>query len=237
MSIPRATERLRAEPESSPKGGKSERTRAEILDTAFEFLWSRPFREMNVNSLMATTTVSRSAFYQYFRDIHELMETLLVTLEQEILDGAQPWLLAAGDPVALLNESLSELVRVCYRRGPFLKAVADASTTDKRLEEAWNGFLGRFDDAVSARITADQEAGLVPTFVPRPLAVALNRLDAYTFIQAFGQRPRSQPDPVKEAITRLWISSLYGTKWLNTQTSNLVRRHTMDPEALRGNAL
>lgn len=232
MSVPGSSSSLRAEPKLTARVRRSERTRAEILSAAFEFLWSRPFREMTVNSLMASTMVSRSAFYQYFRDLHELMETLLVTLEEEILAGAEPWLLGVGDPVALLNDSLDELVRVCYRRGPFLKAVADASTSDKRLEDAWNGFLGRFDDAVSARIAADQASGMIADFDPRPIAVALNRLDAYTFIQAFGKRPRSQPEPVKEAIKRLWISSLYGAKLLDTRKSRLVREKELDPETL-----
>jgi AcrR family transcriptional regulator len=232
MSVSRANERLRAEPEPTPKVGKSERTRAEILDAAFDFIWSRPFREMTVNSLMASTTVSRSAFYQYFRDLHELMETLLTTLEDEILQGAAPWFFGVGDPVALLDDSLNKLVAACYRRGPFIKAVADAAPTDRRLEEAWNNFLERFDDSVSARISVDQELGLIANFESRPLASALNRLDAYTFVHAFGQRPRNNPEPVLQAIRRLWISTLYGPEWLEANMSTLVREQEMDPESL-----
>lgn len=232
MSETGTNERLRAAPEPTLRVGKSERTRAQILDAAFEFLWARPFREMSVNALMASTAVSRSAFYQYFRDLHELMESLLETLEGEVLTGAQPWFLGVGDPVALLDESLDELVRICHLRGPFLKAVADAATTDKRMEGAWNSFLGRFDDAVAARITADQESGLISKFEARPFAVALNRLDAYTLIHAFGQHPRGETEPVKQAIKRLWIASLYGPQWLDERTSNLVRKQALDPESL-----
>jgi AcrR family transcriptional regulator len=237
MSAFRANERLRAEPQPTSKVGKSERTRAEILDAAFDFIWSRPFREMTVNSLMASTTVSRSAFYQYFRDLHEPMETLLEMLEDEILQGAAPWFFGAGDPVVLLDDSLSALVAACYRRGPFIKAVADAAPTDKRLEEAWNNFLRRFDDAVCARIAVDQELGLIADFDPRPLASALNRLDAYLFVHEFGQRPRNKPEPVLQAIRRLWISALYGPEWLGAKTSTLVREQAMDPESLAAYAV
>ena len=208
---------------SAGRQAKSERTKAEIVEAAFEFLWSRPFREMTVNTLMANTSVSRPAFYQYFQDVHELMETLLVTLEQEILVGAEPWFTGAGDPVALLNRSLGELVRVCYRRGPFLKAIADAAPTDRRLEDAWNQFLNRFDQAVSARIAADQSLGLIEEFDPMPFAVVANRMDAYAFVHAFGRRPRNRPEPVLEAITRVWIPALYGERWLATGSSELVR--------------
>jgi AcrR family transcriptional regulator len=193
------------------------------VDAAFRFLWSRPFREMTINSLMASTPVGRSAFYQYFGDVHELMETLLTSLGDEIVAGATPWLEGDGDPVALLDESLASLVEICHRRGPFIGAISDAATTDSRLEKAWAGFLRRFDDVVAARIGADQAAGLIPAFDPGPLAAALTRMDAYTFVHAFGRHPRSDPQAVRDAITRVWLSSLYGGKWVDLRRSDLVR--------------
>ena len=224
MSQRRPVERLFAEPEPIPRIGRSERTRAEILDAAFEFLWSRPFREMTVNSLMATTSISRSAFYRYFEDVHGLMEALLARLESEILEGASPWLSDDGDPVALLFESLAAEVRICYRYGPFLKAVSDAAGTNARLEDEWNWFLDRFDDAVSERVAADQELDLIEPFDPRPVATALNRVDAAMYVRAFGQRPRKRPEPVLDAIARLWISTLYGQQWATSGVSTLHRK-------------
>jgi AcrR family transcriptional regulator len=224
VSHPRATKRLVAEPEPIPRIGRSERTRAEILDAAFEYLWSRPFRDMTVNSLMATTSISRSAFYRYFDDIHELMQALLTRLESEILEGASPWLSENGDPVALLYESLAAEVRICYRHGPFIKAISDAAGTNAQLEDEWNWFLDRFDDAVSERIVADQELGLIEAFDPRPVATALNRVDAAMYVRAFGHRPRSRPEPIQEAITRVWVSTLYGQQWVTSRTSTLYRK-------------
>lgn len=224
VSHPRATKRLVAEPEPIPRIGRSERTRAEILDAAFEYLWSRPFRDMTVNSLMATTSISRSAFYRYFDDIHELMQALLTRLESEILEGASPWLSENGDPVALLYESLVAEVRICYRHGPFIKAISDAAGTNAQLEDEWNWFLDRFDDAVSERIVADQELGLIEAFDPRPVATALNRVDAAMYVRAFGHRPRSRPEPIQEAITRVWVSTLYGQQWVTSRTSTLYRK-------------
>ena len=215
---------LRVSPQPARRIVKSDRTRAAILNAALDFLWSRPFREMTVTSLMSSTSVSRSAFYQYFNDLHEVMETLLDILQQEILAACAPWISGVGDPVALIQETLAGLIRVCYQRGPFLRAITDAATSDKRLEEAWRQFLGGFDDAASARIEGDQKQGLIPGFDARPVAFVLNRLDAYTLIQAFGQRPRNQPVPVREALARVWIFSLYGAEWVDQGSSNLIRR-------------
>jgi AcrR family transcriptional regulator len=203
--------------------GRTEHTRAEILNAAFRFLWSRPFRDMTVNRLMAQTTVSRPSFYNYFADTHELMESLLAILESDILAGANPWLADEGDPVALLHESLAAEVHICYRCGPFLKAVTDAAGTDARVEAGWYRLLARFDDAVNERIIADQELGLIESFDPRPVATALNQANASMYVRAFGQRPRGQPGPVLDAISRLWISSLYGKRWVASRSSTLHR--------------
>jgi AcrR family transcriptional regulator len=221
--IKRSSSRPRVTPQSVSRIGKSERTRAAILDAALEFIWSHPFRDMTVKSLTTSAGLSRSAFYQYFDDLHDLMETLLDMLKDEVMAVTGPWFTGAGDPIALLNESLTGLVEVCYRLGPILRATDDAAASDKRLEHAWAQFFDQFDDAVTARIEADQAQGLIPDFDARPVAIALNCLDAYTLIDAFGQRPRRQPEPVREALARIWISTLYGSEWIGKGSSNLVR--------------
>jgi len=214
---------LQVNPQPTLKVEKSERTRVAILNAGLEFVWSHPFRDMTVNALMASTGLSRSAFYQYFRDLHDLMETLLDMLMDEVFAATESWFQGTGDPIVLLNESLTGLVDVCYRLGPILRATDDAAASDERLETAWLQFVGQFDDAVTTRIEADQKQGLIPVFDARPLAIALNRLDVYTLIEAFGQDPRSQPEPVHEALSRIWISTIYGCEWLGDGSSDLVR--------------
>ena len=214
----------RIRPQPVARVVKSDRTRAAILDSAFEFIWSHPFREMTVKSLMNQTGTGRSTFYRYFSDLHEVMEALLEMLQGEIFTAAQPWLTGVGDPVALMHETLDGLVRVCYQRGPFIRAMSDAATTDKRFEDAWEQFLEGFDDAGTARIESDQEQGLIPDFPARPVATSLNILDAYMLIEAFGQRPRKQQEPVRKALARIWVSTLYGSEWAEHKTSTLVRK-------------
>ena len=214
---------LQVKPQPTPALRKADLTRTAILNAALDFLWSRPFRDMTVSSVMSPTGVGRSAFYQYFNDLHELMEALLDMLQEEILTSSAPWLLEVGDPVALIRGSLTGLVDVCYQRGPFLRAITDAAVTDKRLEKAWTRFLGGFDDAGFTRIEDDQKQGLITNFDVRPVAIALNRLNASTLIEAFGQHPRSQPEPVREALARIWISTLYGSEWSESESSDLIR--------------
>jgi len=214
---------LRLSPKPSHRTAKSERTRTAILNAALDFVWVHPFHEMTVSSLMASTGVCRAAFYQYFSDLHELMEALLALLQDEIYEVVAPWLIETGDPVSLMSEAIDGLVRVCYERGPFIKAISDSAASDKRFEKAWEQFLTQFDDAGCARIKADQEQGLIPDFDPCSVMFALNRLNAYTIIDAFGQHPRKDPEPIREALARIWASSLYGVEYIGTGSSTLVR--------------
>lgn len=217
------TARPRVVPESVLKVGKSDRTRAAIMDSAIEFIWTHPFRDLTVGKLMTSAGLSRSAFYQYFNDLHDLMESLLNMLLNEVFAVTGSWFEGVGDPIALLKDSLSGLVDVCYTFGPILRATDEAAAYDKQLEKAWKKFVGQFDDAVTARIEADQEQGLITNFDARPVAIALNRLDAYTLIEAFGQRPRSNKEPVLEALTKIWVSTLYGSELVGSKSSDLVR--------------
>ena len=188
---------------------KADRTRLAILDAALALLWSRPFRDLTVADVMAEAGSSRPAFYQYFHDLHELMEELLREMGEEIFQVAEPWFRGEGDHLAALHDGLREVVRVGYERGPIFRAVLDAATTDERLEQVWSSFMRQFDDAVCDRIEAQQANGLVPEFEARPMAVALNRLDVSMLTYAFGRRPRGDPDAVHRALFRIWSSALY----------------------------
>ncbi len=152
------------------------------------------------------------------------METVLVMLQGEIFNAAKPWISGIGDPVALINEAITGLVQIAYERGPIYRAFTDAAATDAHSETAWKTFLNGFDDAATVRIEADQKQGLIPNLEARPVAIALNRLDTYTLIEAFGQHPRREPEPVREALIQIWVSTLYGSEWLGSRSSNLVRR-------------
>ena len=84
-------------------------------------------------------------------------------------------------------------------------------------------FARQFNNTVTERIEADQAQRLIAVFDVRPVAIAINRLNASTLIQAFGQHPGSQPEPVRQALTRIWASTLYGVGFPDKESSTLVR--------------
>lgn len=212
------TESIKIWPRNIPadysKFRKSEQTRQNILNTALEFLWIHSFRDLTITGLTNQAGISRTCFYQYFGDLHNLMEKLLNDLKWEILAAAEPWLIAKEDSIEKLSESLYAVVKVCYERGPILRAIFESAPMDERLEKAWNDFVKAFDDAVTARIIQDQATGLAADFEARSVAIALNRMDIGILIHHFGRNPRSELQPVYQAIARIWLNTIYGKETL-----------------------
>ena len=206
---------------------KSEQTRARILDGAMQLLWSAPYRELTVSTLMAHVGVSRPAFYQYFQDLHGLMEELLRIMREDLLEATRPWFAGEGDPVTAMRQSLRAMTGVSYEWGPFIRAVSDAATADGWLERTWFAFLNEFDVAVAERIGQLQLLRDSPSLDPMTVAVSLNRLNVSMIVFAFGRRPRRDPGPVCEALTRIWVATLHpetieggGTSWEGSEAGN-----------------
>jgi AcrR family transcriptional regulator len=165
---------------------------------------------LTVGEVMAGTTLSRPAFYQYFTDVHDLIVSLLADIEAIMHQTADPWISGEGEPIAALRESLRGVVETCVQHGPIIRAVAEAAPLDERLEQAWSSFMERWDDAVEARIVAQQRDGLIPPVDARRIANALNALDATLVIAAFGRHPQDDPTDLLETMHRVWSSTLYG---------------------------
>ena len=187
-----------------------EEARQEILESATRFLMKRHFRYMTVGEVMAGTTLSRPAFYQYFTDLHDLIISLLGEIEAVMHRTASPWISGEGEPIAALRESNRGVVETCVKHGPVIRAIVEAAPLDERLEQAWSTFMGRWDDAVEARIIAQQRDGLIPPLDARRIATSLNSLDVNLMIAAFGRRPYDDPEEVLDTMHRVWSSTLYG---------------------------
>ena len=187
-----------------------EEARREILDSAARFLRKRHFRDLTVGEVMAGTTLSRPAFYQYFTDVHDLIVSLLRDIEAVMHQTASPWISGEGEPIAALRESNRGVVETCVKHGPIIRAIVEAAPLDERLEQAWTSFMERWDDAVEARIVAQQRDGLIPPLDARRIANALNSLDVNLVVAAFGRHPQGDPKEVLETMHRVWSSTLYG---------------------------
>lgn len=183
-------------------------SRQEILDQVVELLWDRPIRDLSIVSIMAGTGLSRPAFYQYFRNIPDLIEELLVDLETTLNEAAMPWFVAVGPAPEQLRKSLGGIVAVCRSHGPVFRAISESAPHDARLEAAWSRFMNGWDVRVADRIRAGQSEGHFRACDAANVARALNRMDAAILIDAFGRRDQLDPKAVLDTLHLVWSRTL-----------------------------
>ncbi|MEE2972455.1 MAG: TetR/AcrR family transcriptional regulator [Planctomycetota bacterium] len=201
--------------ESRPTGGRvkhgtAKAAKTSIVEAAVEFLWDHPVRELTAGELMRRTGLSRPAFYQYFRSVNDLMRTLLIDLQTEMLTVAAPWFDSDQERELAIERSLAGIIDVCVRRGPVFRAVAEAAPFDPALEKAWGEFMQRWDGAVASQIVAEQGRGLIdPDLDAVQVARSLNRLDAAMMVDEFGRRDQADPHVVLQTLHAIWTRTLY----------------------------
>ena len=191
-----------------------------ILAAARAFLSEHPFREMKVEDVMARTGLSRPAFYAYFKDRYELVTRLLEGIGGLLFAVDRRWLL--GDPgvggeesAGILREALRGGAETFERYGPVLRAISDAASYDRRVEEVYRfGLIERLIVAVTDRISRDIEAGVSPPDLdPRETARALVFMTERYLIDAYGTSSPSKGDAgdaVVRTLEAVWTSTLYG---------------------------
>ena len=205
------TTRRRHRPEESERA---------ILAAARAFLAERPFREMTVEGVMARTGLSRPSFYAYFRDRYDLATRLLEGIGGVLFAVDRRWLVGEDDEReearAALTAALHGLSETFAGYGPVLRAISDAASQDRRVEEVYQrGLVGRFVEAVAARISRDVRAGLSPGDLdPERTARALVLMTERYLLDAFG-RPSSKPsederEAVVGTLVGIWLRTLYG---------------------------
>jgi AcrR family transcriptional regulator len=190
-----------------------------ILAAARAFLEERPFREMTVEGIMVRTGLSRPAFYAYFRDRYEVVTRLLEGIGGLLFALDWRWL-SGGEVGEEAREVLVEALRAgsgtFVEYGPVLRAIADASGYDARVEQVYRyGLIERLVGAVAGRISRDVEAGLSPSDLdPEETARALVLMTERYLLDAFGH-PERRPSGGESAavfatLEGIWVRTLYG---------------------------
>ena len=203
---PRRTERGRA----ARRRRRPEEAEHEILAAAERFLRARPFRELQVATLMDGTGLRRSSFYHYFRGRHDLVVRLLARLTDGLEPQSERWFAAEEDPVASLRAGYEGIGRFWAEHGPVLRAIADAATHDRLVEKAHRAFVDRFVHGTAARIRADVERGRIAPLDAGESARALILMSESFLNESLGREPQRDWRSTVDTRATLWQRALYG---------------------------
>ena len=183
----------------------------EIIAAAESFLRERPFRELTVDEVMRRTDLSRPSFYVYFRDRHQLVLRVVGQIRSELFAMSERWYEGTGEGPALVREAIEGVVGVFAEHGPVLRALADASAEDPRVEAAYVAILDRFVDATARHIEEEIAAGRVLPLDPVSTATALTWMMERYLQQAIARNPGAPVQPVADTLTTIWSRVLYAS--------------------------
>jgi AcrR family transcriptional regulator len=188
-------------------------TRDLILDAADEFLKTRPFRDLTVSGLMQATSVSRPAFYQYFRDRYDIAAALIDRIAEAITSSGRAWLSGDADPVAGCDAGVRSYVTNVAPQAYVVRAICDAAAADERIDRLWRqGLMQRYIEAVSRRIRSDQAAGTISAEMNADLtAQALVMLTESFTCDCLGKPECASEDEFAGVLSHVWCATLYGT--------------------------
>lgn len=202
-------------PVARPGGKRRRRSReaaqGEIVSAAEALLRERPFRDLRVEEVMARTSLSRSSFYVYFRDRHDLLLRVVEQIGDELFAMADRWLSGGGDPTQDVWDALAGVVDVFSAHGPVLKAIADGAAVDREVEAVYDALISRFTDATAAHLHEELAAGrAAPVSDPDDCAFALVWMTERYLSQSLGVVPaRVSHETAVRTLHEIWLRALY----------------------------
>lgn len=186
-------------------------TRDLILDAADQFLRTHPFRDLTVSGLMQATSVSRPAFYQYFRDRYDIAAALIDRLADAVSKAGRDWMSGSADAIAGCSAGVHSYVTAVAAQAYVMRAICDAAAADERIDRLWRqGLMQRYMDGVSRRIRADQAAGVIAKEMDAELtARALVMLTVQFTCDCLGKPDCASDEKFADTLSHIWCSTLY----------------------------
>lgn len=166
---------------------------------------------INVADLSRRAGVTRSAFYFYFENKATAVGALMEVIYDEAAE-AGAWLTdVSRDPTERISMSISHLFDVTERHRHLYRAVLEARATNASVREMWEADRVSFEESVTGMIDAERALGRAPNGVDaRTLAaVLLDVNDRNMERRVVGPCP--DHDVHVEAVTSIWVRSIYGT--------------------------
>lgn len=186
-------------------------TRRQILDAAEQQLRERPFRELNVEALMAGTGHTRTVFYRHFDDLADLALAVLQDVGNELYEVVQRWIASLGDGETAAREALAGIVDFFAREGRLVRAIAEAAHHDDEIERVYRGLVSMFSDLTEKALEQEIAAGRVAPLDPHETARALTFMNEGYLLDSFGREPPADREAVLEALSTIWRRVLYAT--------------------------
>lgn len=170
------------------------------------------FADLNIEMIATRAGISRTAFYFYFDDKHELLLKLTHTISEEIYEEAEIWWKDGNQSRDRdqLKQALSWGGELYLKHGTILKAIVEVSTYDLHFATIWRSLLSRFVETAQQRIEEEQAAGRALELPASETAFALVWMTERTYYQHLVQETEMKHEDLAEALCQIWLRTIYG---------------------------
>ena len=190
---------------------RREDVRARLVEAIGELAEESAFRDLTVDVIARRAGLSRSAFYFYFRDKHDLLVSAAAEVADELYVEADRWWHGHGEPGVLVREALTGAASVYARHGRLLGLAVEVATYDPDLRAFWRSLVERFVDATAEHLEREREAGRTGTLDPRGTAEALVWMAERCFWLFLTSAERAVDDVV-EQLGAVWMAAIYAER-------------------------
>jgi len=177
-----------------------------VLPAVERLLGHATYAEISVEEIAEEAGISRSSFYNYFEDKGDLLRVLTAEVMGAIIDATRQWWMLPPDAGKDdLREAIAHMVETYTPHTGLMRAVAEFTSRDPRVCEAFDAHMQRGAEGIAGYIRAGQRAG---TFrAPLDADATARWLDwmAERGLSELGRPGAEDPDRVITALTEiLW---------------------------------
>ena len=161
---------------------------------------------------MRATSLSRPAFYQYFRSRYDIAAALVGQLAEATAESARRMFDTETDPVTACDAGIRSTLKNLAPHAYVVRALMDAAAADARVEQIWReAFIVPYTRAVTQRIMLDEATGATPSDIaPELMARALFVATAGFIYEWPDELSGDQGEQLSSVLSRVWCASLYG---------------------------
>ena len=184
-------------------------TEQRILDATETLLKERSFSDLTIEDVMASTGLTRTAFYRYFPDLESLLEQLLREVVAEI--HYAEWVEAADDSdfLSLFIERAKELDGLYQRRGHVIRAVLDAAAASMDIRAVWTATLGAFAERTGTRIRQLNSRDVTRVARPEATGWALTLMSVHFLDEVHRDGSTVPSEGVPEALGEIFYRAVF----------------------------
>ena len=188
---------------------RREDVRARLVQAMVELVDDAPFRDLTVDEIARRAGLSRSAFYFYFQDKHELLTAAAGEVVDDLYREADRWWHGEGAPEVRVRRALNGVAALYARHGRLLGVAVEVSTYDPEVGAVWRALVSSFVEATVDHVIEEQAAGRVGELDPRATAeplVWMSERCLWVFL-ASGER---SVENVVDQLAPVWMAAIYG---------------------------